>query len=77
MDVKNSDLYRMKVKCIDFCLICHNFYFYCVFQNIVAYPPTKQLTSEETDLVWKFRYYLSSQKKVNKNLIQDFVEIKL
>lgn len=34
------------------------------FQAIVAYPPTKVLTSEEQDLVWKFRFYLSSQKKV-------------
>uniref|UniRef100_A0A6M2DLC6 Phosphatidylinositol 3-kinase catalytic subunit type 3 n=1 Tax=Xenopsylla cheopis TaxID=163159 RepID=A0A6M2DLC6_XENCH len=31
--------------------------------NIVRYPPTKQLSSEEQDLVWKFRFYLSSQKK--------------
>lgn len=30
---------------------------------IVSYPPTKALTSEEQDLVWKFRYYLMSQKK--------------
>lgn len=30
---------------------------------IVSYPPTKSLTSEEQDLVWKFRYYLMSQKK--------------
>ena len=30
---------------------------------IVSYPPTKILTSEEQDLVWKFRYYLMSQKK--------------
>ena len=30
---------------------------------IVAYPPTKVLTSEEQDLLWKFRFYLSSQKK--------------
>lgn len=30
---------------------------------IVSYPPTKVLTSEEQDLVWKFRYYLMSQKK--------------
>ncbi|XP_068108187.1 phosphatidylinositol 3-kinase catalytic subunit type 3 isoform X3 [Hyperolius riggenbachi] len=30
---------------------------------IVSYPPTKQLTSEEQDLVWKFRYYLTSQEK--------------
>uniref|UniRef100_A0A3B4TW68 Phosphatidylinositol 3-kinase catalytic subunit type 3 n=1 Tax=Seriola dumerili TaxID=41447 RepID=A0A3B4TW68_SERDU len=30
---------------------------------IVSYPPTKQLTSEEQDLVWKFRYYLTTQEK--------------
>ena len=32
---------------------------------IVGYPPTKTLTSEEQDLLWKFRFYLSSQKKVS------------
>ncbi|CAD7093767.1 unnamed protein product [Hermetia illucens] len=32
--------------------------------NIVyRYPPTCNLTSEEQDLVWKFRFYLSTQKK--------------
>uniref|UniRef100_A0A667YRG0 Phosphatidylinositol 3-kinase catalytic subunit type 3 n=1 Tax=Myripristis murdjan TaxID=586833 RepID=A0A667YRG0_9TELE len=30
---------------------------------IVSYPPTKLLTSEEQDLVWKFRYYLTTQEK--------------
>lgn len=30
---------------------------------IVSSPPTKVLTSEEQDLIWKFRYYLMSQKK--------------
>ncbi|XP_056379213.1 phosphatidylinositol 3-kinase catalytic subunit type 3 [Hyla sarda] len=30
---------------------------------IVSYPPTKQLTSEVQDLVWKFRYYLTNQEK--------------
>ncbi|MGH0133768.1 UNVERIFIED_CONTAM: hypothetical protein FKN15_003839 [Acipenser sinensis] len=30
---------------------------------IVSFPPTKQLTSEEQDLVWKFRYYLTTQEK--------------
>lgn len=30
---------------------------------IVGYPPTKVLTSELQDLVWKFRFYLSNQKK--------------
>lgn len=31
--------------------------------TIVGYPPTKQLTTEEQDLIWKFRFYLSNQKK--------------
>ncbi|XP_060571535.1 phosphatidylinositol 3-kinase catalytic subunit type 3-like [Ruditapes philippinarum] len=31
--------------------------------TIVGYPPTKQMSSEEQDLVWKYRFYLSSQKK--------------
>jgi phosphatidylinositol 3-kinase len=31
--------------------------------TIVAYPPTKTLMAEEQDLVWKFRFYLSSQEK--------------
>ncbi|XP_072428046.1 phosphatidylinositol 3-kinase catalytic subunit type 3 [Chiloscyllium punctatum] len=30
---------------------------------ILNYPPTKQLSSEEQDLVWKFRYYLTNQEK--------------
>lgn len=30
---------------------------------IVLYPPTKVLTSEEQDLLWKFRFYLVNQKK--------------
>ncbi|PSN36071.1 Phosphatidylinositol 3-kinase catalytic subunit type 3 [Blattella germanica] len=34
-----------------------------ILNTIVAYPPTKQLTTEEQDLVWKFRFYLSNQKK--------------
>ena len=41
-------------------------------QNIMRYPPTKQLTSEEQDLIWKFRFYLSNQKKVTTELIARF-----
>ena len=33
---------------------------------IVNYPPTKSLSSEEQDLIWKFRYYLRSNKKVHR-----------
>jgi len=31
--------------------------------KIVNYPPTKTLSAEEQDLIWKFRHYLSSNKK--------------
>ncbi|XP_002005497.2 phosphatidylinositol 3-kinase catalytic subunit type 3 [Drosophila mojavensis] len=31
--------------------------------KIVCYPPTYVLSSEEQDLVWKFRFYLSTHKK--------------
>jgi len=50
------------------CLLCYR----CatgvlvVLQVIVGYPQTKPLTSEEKDLVWKFRFYLSAQKKVSR-----------
>lgn len=31
--------------------------------TIISYPPSNQLTTEEQDLIWKFRFYLSNQKK--------------
>ncbi|XP_043278033.1 phosphatidylinositol 3-kinase catalytic subunit type 3 [Venturia canescens] len=31
--------------------------------TILAYPPTTSLSTEEQDLIWKFRFYLSNQKK--------------
>ncbi|XP_041368204.1 phosphatidylinositol 3-kinase catalytic subunit type 3-like [Gigantopelta aegis] len=34
-----------------------------LLNNIVGYPSIRQLTSEEQDLVWKYRFYLSNQKK--------------
>ena len=34
-----------------------------LLNQIVNYPSTKQLTSEEQDLIWKFRFYLINQKK--------------
>lgn len=30
---------------------------------VYRYPPTYALTSEEQDLLWKFRFYLSSHEK--------------
>ncbi|XP_065221204.1 phosphatidylinositol 3-kinase catalytic subunit type 3-like isoform X2 [Planococcus citri] len=33
--------------------------------TIVGYPPTKQLTTEEQDLIWKFRFYLKGSKKAS------------
>ena len=32
---------------------------------IVNYPPTKSLSAQEQDLIWTYRYYLSSNKKVH------------
>jgi phosphatidylinositol 3-kinase len=34
-----------------------------ILNDIVSYPSTKPLTNEEQDHVWKFRFYLSTQKK--------------
>ncbi|XP_011311531.1 phosphatidylinositol 3-kinase catalytic subunit type 3 [Fopius arisanus] len=31
--------------------------------TIVGYPPTTALSTEEQDLIWKFRFHLSNQKK--------------
>lgn len=31
--------------------------------TILVYPPTTTLSTEEQDLIWKFRFYLSNQKK--------------
>ena len=30
--------------------------------TIVSYPPTKLLTLDEQDLIWKYRFYLQNQK---------------
>ena len=43
----------------------HHHQRFTVFQKIVGYPPTTQLSSEEQDLVWKFRFYLATQKEVS------------
>lgn len=34
-----------------------------ILLNITQYPPTRQLTSDEQDLIWKYRFFLSNQKK--------------
>ncbi|XP_025076652.1 phosphatidylinositol 3-kinase catalytic subunit type 3-like isoform X1 [Pomacea canaliculata] len=34
-----------------------------ILKKIVSYPPATQLSSEEQDLLWKFRFYLSKQKE--------------
>lgn len=31
--------------------------------TILGYPPTTALSTEEQDLIWKYRFYLSNQKK--------------
>jgi len=30
----------------------------------MAYPPTRQLSLEEKDQLWRYRFYLSREKKV-------------
>ena len=46
-------------------LWCHAVYLTLIlFQSIMSYPPTQTLTPEEKDLVWKFRFYLTREKRV-------------
>ena len=32
-------------------------------QEVLNFPPTQPLTSEDKDLIWKFRFYLTRDKK--------------
>lgn len=34
-----------------------------LFGIVYRYPPNQPLTSEEQDIIWKFRFYLTSHKK--------------
>jgi phosphatidylinositol 3-kinase len=34
-----------------------------VIQVILSYPPSQPLTSEEKDLIWKFRFYLTRDRR--------------
>ncbi|XP_030755610.1 phosphatidylinositol 3-kinase catalytic subunit type 3 isoform X1 [Sitophilus oryzae] len=34
-----------------------------ILNQIVSYPPTQQLSNEEQDYLWKYRFYLSTNKK--------------
>jgi phosphatidylinositol 3-kinase len=34
-----------------------------LIQNILKYPPTRTLNVDEKQLLWKFRFYLTSEKK--------------
>ena len=36
---------------------------YCFSQEILNYAPSQPLTSEEKDLIWKFRFYLTRDKR--------------
>ena len=44
-------------------------------QKIVSYPPTTVLNEKEKDLVWQFRFYLTSQKKVCNALCSSFIVV--
>lgn len=41
-----------------------------LLKSIVNRPPTQVMTSEEEDLVWKFRFYLCEQKKALTKLLK-------
>lgn len=32
-------------------------------ETIIAYPPTRHLTADEKELLWRFRFWLQSNKK--------------
>jgi len=40
-----------------------NHHIYICPQAILNYPPGQSLTSEEKDVIWKFRFYLARDKK--------------
>src|SRR5689334_5589834 len=42
----------------------HYFYFSALMQKILSYPLTRQLSLEDKDVLWKFRFYLTSNKRV-------------
>ncbi|KAL6007020.1 hypothetical protein ACLOJK_032516 [Asimina triloba] len=44
---------------VDFCSFEHR----VVFQRILKYPPTRTLSGDERQLLWKFRFSLMSEKK--------------
>ncbi|CAG0913122.1 unnamed protein product [Notodromas monacha] len=39
-------------------------------QRITLYPPTQHLTPEEQDLVWRYRFYLTANKKALSKFLQ-------
>ncbi|KAG4304798.1 hypothetical protein PORY_001851 [Pneumocystis oryctolagi] len=48
---------------------------------IMTFPPTQKLTSEEKDLIWKFRYYLTRDKRALAKFLKaviwtDVIEVK-
>ncbi|KAG5438334.1 hypothetical protein PCANB_002822 [Pneumocystis canis] len=48
---------------------------------IMAFPPTQKLSSEEKDLIWKFRYYLTRERKALVKFLKavvwtDVIEVK-
>ncbi|EFP90774.2 Phosphatidylinositol (PI) 3-kinase [Puccinia graminis f. sp. tritici] len=44
-----------------------------VLNNILSYPPTRTLTRDERDLVWRFRFYLSHDKRALTKFLKSVV----
>jgi len=44
-----------------------------VLNNILSYPPTRALTRDERDLVWRFRFYLSHDKRALTKFLKSVV----
>ncbi|KAI7959133.1 hypothetical protein MJO28_002924 [Puccinia striiformis f. sp. tritici] len=44
-----------------------------VLNNILSYPPTRILTRDERDLVWRFRFYLSHDKRALTKFLKSVV----
>jgi len=42
-------------------------------QEILRYPPTQELTTPQRDLVWKFRFYLTRDKRALTKFLKSVV----
>ena len=54
-----------------YCVLCP---LWLYLQAIVEYPSSKPLTQDELDLVWKYRAYLSSQRKALPKFLRSVID---